>query len=286
MDHKAPQHPVRLKRERLKRIVERLGPQAAPAQIREEAYRVGFGPINGHMLIGVRNELWPNRPKHAGGRTNASGSTALCLPLSADSVASCPQCGSHLVRIRAMYRQVDGNIARKRICKSCGHAFRTVEPDSGRCLHCRRLLAKAAIEKECSKCKRVLPVSFFSKKANDAELYRSSCRECLNKARAEAYWRTILKRHGLSASEYQALLDTQDGRCAICRSSGGDAGRKGHTIYRFLRIDHCHRSGKVRGLLCDKCNLGIGNFNDDPQWLEAAVAYLRRDQQVTSSDPA
>ncbi|MBM4125192.1 MAG: hypothetical protein FJ246_09625 [Nitrospira sp.] len=285
MDHKPPQHPAHSKRQRLKEIVERLGPRATPAQIREEAYRVGFGPINGHMLISARNELWPDRVKHGGGRTEAS-ETVFCLPLSADSVARCPLCASHLLRIRAVYRLADENIVRGRICKSCGHAFRTVEPDSGQCVHPRRLLAKVAIEKECSKCKRVLPVAYFSKKANDVDLYRSSCKECQNKMRAEANWKTILTRHGLTAHDFQAMFDAQGGRCGICRANGCDVGRKGHSPYRFLRIDHCHRTGKVRGLLCDKCNLGIGNFNEDPQWLEVAAAYLRRHQQETPNDPA
>lgn len=276
MDHKETRTAAHAKRQRLKEIVERLGPEATPARIREEAYRVGFGPINGHMLILVRNELWPDRAKHAGGRTNASKITALCLPLSVDSVARCPLCKSHLLRIRTVDRLVDGNIVRGRICKRCGHAFRTVEPDKGEPVHARRRLARLATEKECSKCKRVLPVACFSKKANDADLYRSSCKECLNRMRAEANWKTILKRHELTAGDYQAMFDAQGGRCCICRSNRFDAGRKGHSPYRFLRIDHCHETDKVRGLLCDKCNLGLGNFNDDPQWLRAAAAYLER----------
>lgn len=133
----------------------------------------------------------------------------------------------------------------------------------------------AAAEKECATCKRVLPVCCFSKKANDAHLYRSSCRDCLNQKRADHYLTKVLERYGLTILTYQEMLEAQGGRCAICRSDGADRAAEGPARYRFLRIDHYHETGSFRGLLCDKCNLGIGNFNDEPERLEAAAAYLR-----------
>ncbi|MGE3806555.1 MAG: endonuclease domain-containing protein [Gemmataceae bacterium] len=273
------QRPARLaqsKRERMKELVKRLGEHATPSMIREEAYKTGFGPVHSKMLISVRNELWPNRKKHPGGYRHNRKTTTLFVPTTALGAPCCPVCGSQDVRVRETCRVPDGNVRRGRICQSCGHWFYSLEMDSDRRIHARRRLAMVATEKECSKCKRILPVAAFSKKANDAHLYRSSCRECLNRQRAVRYMTTLLKGHGLTDAEYRSMLEAQGGRCVICRSKCRASSGKARTSYRFLRIDHSHRSGAVRGLLCDKCNLGIGNFDDDPMRLERAAAYLKR----------
>ena len=77
------------------------------------------------------------------------------------------------------------------------------------------------------------------------------------------------KIYGLKDREYKSMLEKQKGRCAICRTDKpGGAGKK-------LHVDHNHRIGQVRGLLCQKCNNGLGLFNDDPEILERAINYLR-----------
>ncbi len=88
--------------------------------------------------------------------------------------------------------------------------------------------------------------------------------------------KALLRQYGLAEAEYRSMLEAQSGKCGICHSDGRDASGQARTPYRFLCLDHSHRSGAVRGLLCDKCNLGIGNFDDDPIRLEQAAAYLRR----------
>lgn len=74
--------------------------------------------------------------------------------------------------------------------------------------------------------------------------------------------------YGLSQERYEALLAAQDGRCAICRTD--DWPGKDHRPH----VDHCHETGRVRGLLCDFCNRGLGLFGDDPARLRAAADYL------------
>jgi Recombination endonuclease VII len=69
---------------------------------------------------------------------------------------------------------------------------------------------------------------------------------------------------GLSATEYDALLAKQNGACAICRRRWKER----------LCVDHCHLTGMIRGLLCRRCNLGLGYMKDDQASLIAAVAYL------------
>lgn len=78
----------------------------------------------------------------------------------------------------------------------------------------------------------------------------------------------ILRKYGLRIKEYHRLLAEQGGKCAIC---GGD-----QLPGRRMAVDHDHQNQRVRGLLCDYCNRGIGLFSDDPAKLMAAVAYLHR----------
>jgi hypothetical protein len=78
-------------------------------------------------------------------------------------------------------------------------------------------------------------------------------------------WNADLKRlYGISVAEYDALLAKQGGVCAICRQHSK----------RRLCVDHCHLTGTVRGLLCDRCNLGLGYLKEDQASLVAALAYL------------
>lgn len=75
-----------------------------------------------------------------------------------------------------------------------------------------------------------------------------------------------LKKHGLTPEYYGLLLRAQKGVCAIC----GEPPKK-----RRLAIDHCHKTGRIRGLLCGRCNTGIGNLRENPRVLRAAIAYLQ-----------
>jgi len=73
---------------------------------------------------------------------------------------------------------------------------------------------------------------------------------------------------------------SQNGVCAIC--SGGETVKTRGTLRR-LAVDHDHETGKVRGLLCNRCNNGLGNFRDDPDLLREAIAYLQEAREKGSS---
>jgi hypothetical protein len=88
-------------------------------------------------------------------------------------------------------------------------------------------------------------------------------REDIGRARRQA-------KYGITDGEYESLSALQSHVCAIC--SAAPKGRKTR-----LCIDHCHDSGRIRGLLCDACNRGIGLLGDDPRRLAAALVYLARD---------
>ncbi len=86
-----------------------------------------------------------------------------------------------------------------------------------------------------------------------------------------------MKKHGLTGEHYNKLLLEQNGVCAICLGNETIERVKGG--YKDLAIDHCHKTGKVRGLLCNKCNYAIGYLKDNPKNAQRAMEYLEKHSQ-------
>lgn len=86
------------------------------------------------------------------------------------------------------------------------------------------------------------------------------------KERVKQSWRkSILKRkYGTTPADVEKLLLEQDNRCLIC----------GNQLEGTPRIDHCHLTLRIRGLLCHHCNVGLGHFRDSPERLRRAASYL------------
>jgi len=76
--------------------------------------------------------------------------------------------------------------------------------------------------------------------------------------------RNLVRGKGLTVQEYTKAMELQKGCCAVCRENGG----------RRLSIDHDHRTGKFRGLLCTQCNSALGLFREDTNRLQEAIRYL------------
>ena len=94
---------------------------------------------------------------------------------------------------------------------------------------------------------------YHARKASDPEGHKTYIRN-----------QSLKQRYGINASEYDAMVVAQQSRCAICG-----------VVPRVLIVDHEHRSGKVRSLLCRKCNAGIGMLGDSSHLLESAADYIR-----------
>lgn len=77
----------------------------------------------------------------------------------------------------------------------------------------------------------------------------------------------LLRTFGITSEQFDEMLAGQGGRCAICRTD--EPGGKGN-----FHVDHCHDTGVIRGLLCTRCNQGLGYFGDDPNMLGRAIDYL------------
>lgn len=84
----------------------------------------------------------------------------------------------------------------------------------------------------------------------------------------------LQRKFGIDATEYDKMLKAQNGRCAICGNAETFFNR-GKKEKQALSVDHCHDTGKVRGLLCVRCNRGLGYFRDRPEFLRRAIEYLK-----------
>lgn len=81
--------------------------------------------------------------------------------------------------------------------------------------------------------------------------------------------KNLLKRkYNLTQEDYERMCKDQNGQCLICNTD--DFKGKGNKLY----IDHCHKTGKIRGLLCSSCNVGLGNFKENIEALKNAIKYL------------
>lgn len=162
------------------------------------------------------------------------------------------------------------------------------------------------MEKSCKRCGEIKPLTDFHRAAGARDGHRGECIACAkayrkqwyannresaianvkrwqqeNAERLNAYRRehnatperrrkqrdTYYRRtFGISADDFDAMLESQGGGCAICR--------KRPERLASLHVDHCHGTGRVRGIVCVNCNQGLGQFNDSPELLLRAAEYL------------
>lgn len=116
------------------------------------------------------------------------------------------------------------------------------------------------LEKVCRVCMTAKPLDHFYVRS-ESGLTRRECKDCIILRQRE-------RDLGVTEAEYQALFEEQQGKCGICERQL-DSKR-----YTRFAVDHCHRTKRVRGLLCGNCNAGLGFFKDSPKRLSNAIAYL------------
>ena len=124
----------------------------------------------------------------------------------------------------------------------------------------------------CGECRKLARIQWaIDNPEREAEIRQLS----RNRTRPQARIRNMRAKHGLTEMEFSTMLVAQDGGCAICGTShfGIRANKPAHAF-----VDHDHSTGVIRGLLCDKCNLGLGAFGDSPELLLEAAGYLKNGQ--------
>lgn len=142
--------------------------------------------------------------------------------------------------------------------------------------------------KTCTKCKTPKTLDAFSISTSVVwqRRYRGSwCKACVatshrDKRKCPKGRRAILnsekkKMYGITQDQYEAMYAQQKGLCAICHQPEKTPTNDGKAI-RMLAVEHCHRTGAVRGLACRSCNSGLAQFRDDPELLRSAIRYLER----------
>lgn len=132
---------------------------------------------------------------------------------------------------------------------------------------------------QCSKCERWLPFNRFPTNSKHPGKVDSWCRDCRNKQRRDnttpEMWRKQnLRRFGMTPQQYDRMLEEQGGVCRVCKqpetrkrpwSKNGEINP--------LAVDHDHKTGEPRALLCSHCNTSLGKLDEDPERIRALADY-------------
>lgn len=166
----------------------------------------------------------------------------------------CPICG----KIREFASKTYFYKARKhnKPCKSCSNSL-----NAGGIGH---VLYNDKGQKCCIDCKEFKSLDeYYDNKARKT----SVCKDCSHK-RASKYHKNTYRyaKYGITKEQFDELFKSQDGKCPICTIE----------LKEEIHIDHDHTTGQVRGILCGKCNKGLGQFNDNIESLTNAIKYLSR----------
>lgn len=122
--------------------------------------------------------------------------------------------------------------------------------------------------KQCSVCNQEKPFSEFTKNSFYKDGYYKHCKTC----HYDVYGRSthLFRTYGLTLEDFEILLKEQDYKCFAC-------GKKHESSKKQrLYVDHCHTTGKVRGLLCQGCNFALGAVKDDIETLKNLIKYLEK----------
>lgn len=126
--------------------------------------------------------------------------------------------------------------------------------------------------KRCPECGELKPLDEFCRNRSRKDGRAAYCKPCHNAVMREIAERLyggnrnflMKRRYGIDIATFEEMRRVQDGRCALCRKR------------KAIHVDHDHATGKVRAILCFKCNNGLGKLSDDPERMLRAVAYLSK----------
>ena len=151
------------------------------------------------------------------------------------------------------------------------------------------------LSKTCTVCKQLKNLSEFYAESRVKDGKQAKCKTCTCKMTAEyrkknpeiyrkaslKHWNNLddkkkharwIKRYGVTSEMYLDMFNKQKGTCKICQ--------KECVSGQVLSIDHCHKTNIVRGLLCKKCNSALGMLNDNIEFFESAITYLKNSAKL------
>jgi len=179
----------------------------------------------------------------------------------------CTQC-QEVKPLAQFHLQPGGKLGLKSWCTTC--ANKTMQERFARYTKERAAgMHPLPAERTCNVCGATKKISAFGHRMAEPDGRSKTCKRCCR-------WKEKLKKYGLSASEFYQLLDKQIGACAICKKPFDED--------RIPHVDHDHRTGAVRSLLCLTCNMGLGALQDSPDLLRAAATYLESHANEPNND--
>jgi protein-arginine kinase activator protein McsA len=143
---------------------------------------------------------------------------------------------------------------------------------------CGGSMSDKITKQKCNVCSKVKPLTDFVKRATEKNGYRKVCKAC-HKAKQLAYKekypdkikdQKLRQTLGVSLDQKRSMMEKQKHVCPICHSDLDKV--------RFTPVDHCHNTGKIRGVLCGNCNIGIGHLKDSISNLFRAAMYLLKNR--------
>lgn len=190
-------------------------------------------------------------------------------------------------------------------CPICKNSFKSATKSvahgkTTKCKDCRKLSKKSESTiqsgmKMCGTCKTEKSLEHFYNNKTSKDGKGTRCKECDSIARRKYYEENekgrensyirhrehyLSKTYGISLSQYSTLLEEQNYSCKLCKIplalyQEQYSGKKGlDERSKFFAVDHCHSTGKIRGLLCSNCNTGLGKLGDTVENLKKAYEYL------------
>lgn len=141
--------------------------------------------------------------------------------------------------------------------------------DTKVCRVCKEEKAVREFYKDHARCKPCYLIEF---RPRSRESFKKRKQRNPDRIRESSRKSWVKSKYGLAWVDYLKLEERCGGRCEVC----------GIKADSELSVDHCHHTGVVRGLLCRNCNLGLGNFNDDPAVMLKAISYITHFQTATA----
>ncbi|MFD7132541.1 endonuclease VII domain-containing protein [Streptomyces sp. NPDC059894] len=174
-----------------------------------------------------------------------------------DGVKRCVRCGE--VKPHAAFARRRSNLdGLQRHCRDCASDYHRARQQSLGKKVCPKVEVPEG-HKLCLKCGEIKPWSEWHRNATASDGLSTRCKTC---RAAEGRAGHLMRQYGMTEAERATMIASQMGLCVICLKAPA------------VHVDHCHETGKVRGVLCFNCNSAIGKLGDDPDAVRRAAAYL------------